>query len=95
MIPSQHRVFVGSVGLGTQNMCILSTVLISGLCPLVVVLFCPLNELSSISLGLIMVGALSIGTLVNSAVMSYNLNSSSASILSPVILSAKSLEFFT
>ena len=53
------------------------------------------NELSSISLDLIMVGALSIGTLVNSAVMSYNLNFSSASILSPVILSAKSLEFFT
>ena len=52
------------------------------------------NELSSISLDLIMASALSIGTLVNSAVMSYDLNSSSASILSPVILSAKSVEFF-
>ena len=42
-----------------------------------------------------MASALSIGSLVNSAVMSYDLNSSSASILSPVILSANSLEFFT
>ena len=42
MIPSQRRVSVGSVGLGTQNMCTLSTVLISGLCPLVVMLFSPL-----------------------------------------------------
>ena len=53
------------------------------------------NELSSISLDLVISSAFPIGTLVNSAVMSYDLNSSSASILSPVILSANSLEFFT
>ena len=38
-------------------------------------------------MNLIMASALSIGSLVNSAVMSYDFNSSSASILSPVILS--------